>query len=146
MGIVIMGIVLAIISYLLFRWDWSDFTEFIGAGCAIFSITCGMIVIVMLIIVNINNKNMIIEYNINQDYYNSIIDRKDITDYERTKINYIILETNKKIEISKQWRDNFFIGWFIENDIGDKKPFDFDKIPVNKYNIRLNNSTKINGD
>jgi hypothetical protein len=82
---------------------------------------------------------MIISYYNDKSYFESIETNYNLTDQERSNIVSKMININNIILTRKKFRDDKFIGLFIEKGVGDLELFDLKKVPIANYGISLDN-------
>jgi hypothetical protein len=88
----------------------------------------------------LDNTNIVVQYNSDKEYIEAATNNPQLSEKEHIELRNIAINYNNKIQSTKLFRNNSWVGWFYAYKVGDLQLFDLTKIgPAQpKSTIQLN--------
>ncbi len=135
MGLILVFGILLVVGVIVIARD-GDFYS-LGVTLTVVFGTALAIALVAMIVIQADQPRMIAAYEQDKAYIEASMTNDSLTDTERSKVMELMLQDNLIITGNKVYRDNFFLGWFNQYQVGDLKLFDFTEVQKAKLQVDL---------
>jgi hypothetical protein len=134
MGLIILSIVAVVFGV----WRLSnDDLSIAGISSVVLGGFSLMICMVGLSIKPFEQDKLLVEYNNDKEYIESVYKNNNLTDSERARAVQLIRQDNIIIEKQRLYIDNFWIGIYQFEKVAKLETFDLSKVPEAKYRMIL---------
>ncbi len=141
MGLLIIGLLVIVLGVILYNYDCFYGSESWGIGLIVLGSIFMAILLIILAFRPIYESQLIVEYEEDKMYLESIFESKHITGDEREKAIDLIMSDNKIIRVNRIRQNSFWIGIYYADKVGELECFNVSMVPevFNRQSIEISN-------
>ena len=117
----------------------SEIVEGLGMSLVSTSILAYVVMIGALVFVPSSNSRLLVQYEEDKAYIESVYDSTTLTEGERERVITLIMKNNKRIKVNKIRIESFWRNIFYPQDISNLETFDVSKVPpaIPTYSVEI---------
>ncbi len=101
----------------------------LGVTLSIFGVLFTVILLLVLFNVPVNSKRLLVEYDEDRKYLESVYELEYISEQERSNVVELIMKDNEIIRMAKIKSKSFYVNVFHSKEVGDLELFDISRVP-----------------